>query len=51
MLRLWRMAMSKLKKKISFIIPRIYNLPQVIFIRWLDNEYFIPKNNFDWWIK
>ena len=42
--------MTKLKRRISFIIPIIHNLPQVIYISWLDNEYFIPKNNCNWWI-
>lgn len=39
----------KLKRAIShlifYIVPRIYNLPQCVYIRWMDNEYIIPKNN------
>lgn len=40
--------MTKLKKRIIFMIPKIHNLPEVIYIRWLDNEYFILKNNWNW---
>lgn len=40
--------MNKLKKMISFAVPRIYNCPEVIYICWLDNEYIIPKNKNGW---
>ena len=35
----------KLKMLLNKFIPRIYNLPQVIYISWLDYEWYITK---DW---
>lgn len=32
-----------LKRKIFALKPRIYSLPEVYFIRWLDYEIFIHK--------
>ena len=35
--------MNKLNSFIFFITPHIHNLPQVIYIKWMNREYFIPK--------
>jgi hypothetical protein len=34
---------QKIKYFLWWITPRIYNLPQVYYIRWIDNEYYIKK--------
>ncbi len=34
-----------------WFIPKIHNLPQCIYIYWCNNEYFIDKKTFHWWIK
>lgn len=40
-------VMDKFKRKLErllwYIIPRIDNLPDVIYIRWLNRELFISK--------
>lgn len=33
----------KINKLISMIVPKIHNLPRVIYIVWLGNEYIIKK--------
>lgn len=33
----------KLKMLSNKLIPRIYNLPQIIYINWLGYEWFITK--------
>lgn len=35
---------ERIKRVLSKITPRIYNLPQVIFIKWMDMEFFIKKS-------
>ncbi len=39
--------LQQLKQKISCLvydmIPKVHNLPEVIYIRWLDREFFIRK--------
>lgn len=32
-----------MKKLLSDLIPRIYDLPEVVLIRWLDFEWIIRK--------
>ena len=34
----------KLKTMINKIIPKVHNLPQVIYVRWMDKDWFIKKN-------
>lgn len=34
-----------------WIIPKIPNLSQCIYICWWNSEYFIDKRSWDWWIK
>ena len=34
---------QKIKLFLCDITPRIHNLPQVIYIRWLGYEWIIPK--------
>lgn len=35
--------MQRVKEIIAYNIPRIYNLPDVFYIRWRDKEFFIRK--------
>lgn len=35
--------MKKIRRFLGNIIPRIYNCPNVIYIRWLNSEYIIHK--------
>lgn len=37
--------------KPRWIIPRIHNLQQCIYVCWWNSEWFIDKNNWDWLIK
>ena len=40
----WRkIIIRKLKMLLSKLIPRIYNLPQIIYINWLGYEWYITK--------
>lgn len=32
-------------------LPKIHNLPQCIYICWWNSEYFIDKDNWDWWVR
>lgn len=34
-----------LNRLLYYVIPRIYNLPQCVYICWIGNEYIIPKQN------
>lgn len=34
----------KLKEIIIMIIPQIHNLPDVVYIRWMNRDYFIDKD-------
>lgn len=34
---------EKIKTWINKMIPRIHNLPQIIYINWMDYEWFIRK--------
>lgn len=34
---------KNIKLIMSKLIPRIHNLPQVIYIRWLDSDWYIKK--------
>ena len=43
-LELWRMIMkNKVMMFWNKIIPSIHNLPQVIYIRWMNREWYIRK--------
>ena len=43
-LELWRMIMkNKVMMFWNKIIPSIHNLPQVIYIRWMDRDWYIRK--------
>lgn len=43
-LKLWRITMiNALKIWMSKLIPSIHNLPQVIYIRWIDRDWYIRK--------
>lgn len=34
---------GKMKNLLWKLMPRIYNLPEVIYVRWLDFEWIIRK--------
>ncbi len=40
--------MEKIIKEILYwtnkLVPNIHNLPQVVYIRWLDRDWYIKKN-------
>lgn len=36
-------CVKKLKILVSNLIPKVYNLPQVIYVNWLGYEWFIRK--------
>ena len=35
--------LAKLKLFTIKLVPRIHNLPQIIYIKWFDYEWFIKK--------
>ena len=35
--------LTKLKLIVTRLIPRIHNLPQVIYVKWLGYEWFMTK--------
>lgn len=35
-----------LKIWLTKLIPKVHNLPQIIYINWLGCEWFIPKDRF-----
>lgn len=37
------MIIKDLKMWLCKLIPKVHNLPQVIYINWLGYEWFIPK--------
>lgn len=37
------MIIKKLKVLLNKLLPSIYNLPQVIYVRWLDRDWYIKK--------
>ena len=37
------MIIKTLKLWFSKLVPRIHNLPQVIYIRWMDRDWYIKK--------
>ena len=36
---------KKIKYWMIKIIPSVHNLPQVIYIRWMDRDWYITKGN------
>ena len=37
------MLIRRIQKVLWNVVPHIHNLPQVIYINWLDYEWFIKK--------
>lgn len=37
------MMIKKVQMLLMKVTPRIYDLPQVIYIRWLDRDWYIKK--------
>lgn len=42
---MFRELKRSIERGLFYIIPRVYNLPECFYIRWLDNEYIIRKSN------